>query len=274
MGQRRLSHTLNHLFQLNQDCTMTTLQNKIALITGGSRNIGRETALRLAAQGADIVITYREQEDAATQTVKDLQALGVRAAALQVNLTGTAQLPAFVTQFKKQLADWGRQDFDFLINNAGTLRIATFDKVTEDDLDTTFNTNYKSVFFLTQHLASAIAENGRIVNLGSGTARIAFAPLVSYGPLKAALQSLTLYLASFLGKRGITVNAVAPGGLDDDFNAPLFAMMPAKDYIKANTAVDRVGLPQDVGGVVAFLCSPQASFISGAVLNIDGGYHL
>ncbi len=251
-----------------------TLKGKIALITGGNRNIGRDTALRLAAQGADIVITYREQKDSAAQTVKDLQALGVRAAALQVNLTGTAQLPTFVAQFKQQLADWGRQDFDILVNNAGTLRIATFDKVTEDDLDTVFNTNYKSVFFLTQHLASLIANNGRIVNLGSGTARIAFGPLVSYGPIKAALQSLTLYLASFLGKRGITVNAVAPGGLDDDFNAPLFAMMPAKDYIKANTAVDRVGLPQDVGGVIAFLCSPEAAFVSGAVINIDGGYHL
>jgi NAD(P)-dependent dehydrogenase (short-subunit alcohol dehydrogenase family) len=250
------------------------LKGKVALVTGGNRNIGRETALRLAAQGADIVITYREQKDSAAQTVKDLQALGVRAAALQVNLTGTAQLPAFVAQFTQQLAEWGRKDFDILINNAGTLRIATFDRVTEDDLDTVFSTNYKSVFFLTQHLAALIANQGRIVNLGSGTARIAFGPLVSYGPIKAALQSLTLYLASFLGKRGITVNAVAPGGLDDDFNAPLFAMMPAKDFIKANTAVDRVGLPKDVGGVIAFLCSPEASFVSGAVINIDGGYHL
>jgi NAD(P)-dependent dehydrogenase (short-subunit alcohol dehydrogenase family) len=250
------------------------LKGKVALITGGNRNIGRETALRLAAQGADIVITYREQKDSAANTVADLRALGVRAAAIQVNLTGTSQLPAFVNQFKQQLADWGRKDFDILINNAGTLRIATFDRVTEDDLDTVFNTNYKSVFFLTQHLAALIADNGRIVNLGSGTARIAFGPLVSYGPIKAALQSLTLYLASFLGKRGITVNAVAPGGLDDDFNAPLFAMMPAKDYIKSNTAVDRVGVPKDVGGVIAFLCSPEASFVSGAVINIDGGYHL
>jgi NAD(P)-dependent dehydrogenase (short-subunit alcohol dehydrogenase family) len=253
---------------------MNTLTGKIALITGGNRNIGKETALALAKEGADIVITYREQKDSAAATVAELQALGVKAAAIQVNLTGTSQLAGFVAQFKAQLKAWGRDDFDFLINNAGTLRIATFDRVTEDDLDTVFATNYKSVFFLTQHLQGLIANNGRIVNLGSGTARIAFGPLVSYGPLKAALQSLTLYLASFLGKRGITVNAVAPGGLDDDFNAPLFAMMPAKDFIKANTAVDRVGIPKDVGGVIAFLCSPQASFVNGAVLNIDGGYHL
>lgn len=253
---------------------MNTLKGKIALVTGGNRNIGRETALRLAQMGAHVVITYREQTDSAAKTVIDLQALGVQAAAIQVDLNGTSQLPAFVAKFKKQLADWGRQDFDILINNAGTLRIATFDKVTEDDLDAVFNTNYKSVFFLTQHLASLLADNGRIVNLGSGTARIAFGPLVSYGPIKAALQSLTLYLASFLGKRGITVNSVAPGGLDDEFNAPLFAMMPAKDYITANTAVARIGLPKDVAGVIAFLCSSEASFVSGAVVNIDGGYHL
>jgi NAD(P)-dependent dehydrogenase (short-subunit alcohol dehydrogenase family) len=253
---------------------MSTLKHKVALVTGGNRNIGRETALALAREGADVVITYRAQADSAAQTVMDLQALGVRAAALQVDLTGTAQLPAFVERFQQQLAQWQRKDFDILVNNAGTLRIATFDKVSEDDLDAVFATNYKSVFFLTQKLVGSMADQGRIVNLGSGTARIAFGPLVSYGPLKAALQSLTLYLASFLGKRGITVNAVAPGGLDDDFNAPLFAMMPAKDYIKANTAVARVGVPNDVGGVIAFLCSPQASFISGAVLPVDGGYHL
>jgi NAD(P)-dependent dehydrogenase (short-subunit alcohol dehydrogenase family) len=253
---------------------MSTLNNKLALVTGGNRNIGRETALALARQGADVVITYHQQADSAAATVKDLQALGVKAAALQVSLTGTAQLPAFVERFQQQLAAWGRKDFDILVNNAGTLRIGTFDKISEDDLDAVFNTNYKSVFFLTQKLAGLMANHGRIVNLGSGTARIAFGPLVSYGPLKAALQSLTLYLAAFLGPRGITVNAVAPGGLDDDFNAPLFAMMPAKDYIKANTAVARVGVPNDVGSVIAFLCSPEASFISGAVLPIDGGYHL
>jgi NAD(P)-dependent dehydrogenase (short-subunit alcohol dehydrogenase family) len=253
---------------------MSTLNKKLALVTGGNRNIGRETALALARAGADVVITYHQQADSAAATVKDLQALGVKAAALQVSLTGTAQLPAFVERFQQQLAAWGRQDFDILVNNAGTLRIGTFDKISEDDLDAVFNTNYKSVFFLTQKLAGLMADHGRIVNLGSGTARIAFGPLVSYGPLKAALQSLTLYLAAFLGARGITVNAVAPGGLDDDFNAPLFAMMPAKDYIKANTAVARVGVPNDVGSVIAFLCSPEASFISGAVLPIDGGYHL
>jgi NAD(P)-dependent dehydrogenase (short-subunit alcohol dehydrogenase family) len=255
---------------------MTTLKGKIALVTGGNRNIGRETALALAGRGADVVITYREQQDTAAQTVKDLEALGVRAKALQVDLTGTKSLQKLVADFKDVLTSWGRSNFDILINNAGTLRLGTFDSIKEEDLDAIYETNYKSVFFLTQHLMNDIADGGRIVNLGSGTAKIAFGPLVSYGPMKAALQSLTLYLASFLGKRQITVNAVAPGGLDDDFNALLFNKIfpPARDYIKSNTAVGRLGMPDDVGGVIAFLCSPEASFISGAVLPVDGGYHL
>lgn len=254
----------------------STLKGKIALVTGGNRNIGRETALALAQRGADVVITYREQQDTAAQAVKDLEILGVRAKALQVDLMGTGGLESFITEFRAILKSWNRANFDILINNAGTLRLGTFERITEEDLDAVYNTNYKSVFFLTQHLMNDMADGGRIVNLGSGTAKIAFGPLVSYGPMKAALQSLTLYLASFLGKRNITVNAVAPGGLDDDFNALLFNQIfpPAREYIKSNTAVGRIGMPHDIGGVIAFLCAPEASFISGAVLPVDGGYHL
>jgi NAD(P)-dependent dehydrogenase (short-subunit alcohol dehydrogenase family) len=251
------------------------LNGKAALVTGGGRSIGRETALGLAGKGADVIITYKENAEAARATVQDLESLGVRAAAFQVNLTGTQEIDRLVGHVRDQLSAWGRSDLDILVNNAGVLRLATFDKVTEDDVDYNFLTNYKSVFFLTQKLMPLLADGGRVVNLGSGTARIAFGPLVSYGPFKAALQSLTLYLASFLGKRGITVNAVAPGGLDDDFNAPLFHMMPpARDYIASNTALGRMGLPKDVSGVITFLCQPEASFISGAIINIDGGYHL
>ena len=253
----------------------TSLTNKIALVTGGSRNIGRETALALAQHGADVVITYRERRDSAENTVQDLQALGVRAAALQIDLTGTAQLDGFVTAFRAVLKEWGRDSFDILVNNAGILRLATFDVVTEEDMDAIYQVNYKSVFFLTQRLMNDIADNGRIINLGSGTARIAFAPLVSYGPLKAAIQQLTIYLASFLGNRGITVNAVAPGGLDNEFNADLFERMPqARGYLQGNTAVGRIGQSTDIGGVIAFLASEAASFISGAIVPVDGGYHL
>jgi NAD(P)-dependent dehydrogenase (short-subunit alcohol dehydrogenase family) len=252
-----------------------SLHGKVALITGGSRNIGRNVAMALGAQGADVVLTYREREAEARRAVVELQGLGVRAEALQIDLTGSAQLPKLIDSFKSVLARWQHPQFDILINNAGALRLGSFEEITEADIDHIYQTNYKSVFFLTQQLGPLLTDGGRIVNLGSGTARIAFGPLISYGPFKAALQSLTLYLASHFGGRGITVNAVAPGGLDDDFNAPLFERMPvARDYIISNTALKRIGVPKDIGEVVAFLCTPQAGFISGAIVPIDGGYHL
>ncbi|MEM9057463.1 MAG: SDR family oxidoreductase [Pseudomonadota bacterium] len=251
------------------------LKGKIAIVTGGSRNIGRQTALRLASAGADVIVTYRQSAGAANAAVEEMTALGGRAAALQADFTGTAGLDALVTAVVAKLGEWGRDGFDVLINNAGALRRGLFEAVSEDDLDYLYQTNYKSVFFLTQKLAPLLADNGRIVNLGSGTARIAFGPLVAYGPLKAALTSLTLYLASYFGGRGITVNTVAPGGLDDDFNADLFDEMPqARDYIRGNTALGRIGMPNDVAGVIEFLCRPEASFVSGATINVDGGYHL
>ena len=251
------------------------LKGKVALVTGGSRNIGRATALSLGKMGADVVVTYVQNQSGAVKTVEELKLLGVQAKAIQVNLTGISELDGFIREFKTVLSNWGRSNFDILINNAGTLKLGTFDAITEEDLDRIYQTNYKSVFFLTQKLMADLADGGRIVNLGSGTAEIAFAPLVSYGPMKAAIHSLTSYLASFVGDRKITVNAVAPGGLDDDFNSELFEQMSsAKDYITSNTAIGRIGKPNDIGNVIAFLCTEEASFINGAVVPIDGGYHL
>jgi NAD(P)-dependent dehydrogenase (short-subunit alcohol dehydrogenase family) len=250
--------------------------NKTAIVTGGNRNIGKEAALALASQSVDIIFTYNKRIDQATETLNELNALGIKATAMQINFETTFEIKPFVEKVKTTLTEWGKTGLDILINNAGTLRIAPFNNVTEADLDAIYGTNYKSIFFLTQALLPILNEGGRVVNLGSGTAKIAFGPLVSYGPMKAALQSLTVYLASFLGSRKITVNAVAPGGLDDDFNAPLFNVIfpPAREYIKSNTAVGRLGMPNDVGHVIAFLCSEGASFISGAIIPIDGGYHL
>ena len=250
--------------------------NKTAIVTGGNRNIGREAALALASKSVDIIITYKERKEQATETANELKALGVKATAIQIDFETTSGIKPFAEKVKTTLAEWGKTGLDILINNAGTLKIAPFDKVTEADLDAIYGTNYKSIFFLTQALLPILNNDGRIVNLGSGTAKIAFGPLVAYGPMKAALQSLTVYLASFLGSKRITVNAVAPGGLDDDFNAPLFNVIfpPAREYIKSNTAVGRLGMPNDIGHVIAFLCSAEASFINGAVIPIDGGYHL
>ncbi|MEO1023131.1 MAG: SDR family oxidoreductase [Bacteroidota bacterium] len=255
--------------------TSHSLSGKIALVTGGSRNIGKETALALAKHGADVIITYVNNAEAAQQTVSELEAHKARAKALQVDLTGTQHIPAFKQTVASVLEEWTSEHLHILVNNAGIAHFAPFDQVTEKDLDAIYNVNYKSVFFLTQAFSDLIADGGRIINLGSGTATHVFAPLVSYGPLKAAIEQLTKYLAGFLGNRRITVNAVAPGGLDNEFNAGLFQNMPqARDYIASQTAVGRVGVSGDIGQVIAFLSSDEASFISGSIIPVDGGFHL
>ncbi|MEM9049072.1 MAG: SDR family oxidoreductase [Pseudomonadota bacterium] len=253
-----------------------TLAGKTALVTGGSRNIGRLTALELASKGADIVLTYRSQSAAAEAVVAEIRALGQRAKALQADFGQDGNAADLAERALGVLDSWDKAQLDILINNAGTLRIGGFDQITAGDLDAIYTTNFKSVVLLTQALVPHMAEAGRIVNLSSGLANGAFPPLIAYGPLKAALQAMTLYWAQILGPRQITVNAVAPGGLDDDFNAQLFnQIIPgARDYIANGTALGRVGLPEDVSGVIGFLCEPKAGFVTGAVLKIDGGFKL
>jgi len=250
--------------------------NKTALVTGGDRNVGKETALALADKSVDIIITYNVRIDLAEQTVNELKSKGVNARAFQIDFSNTSGIANLVENVKLTLQEWNRDGLDILINNAGILRIATLDRITEEDLDANYNINFKSVLFLTQNLLPVLKDGGRIVNIGSRTSQIAFAPLISYGPIKAAVQSLTLYLASFLGKRQITVNAVSPGGLDDDFNANLFnnILPQARGYMASQTALGRIGFPNDVSKVICFLCSDEAAFINGAIIPIDGGYHL
>lgn len=254
---------------------MNTLENKVALVTGGSRSLGKAVALRLAKAGAHVCLTYHSQAGAAEQTVAEIVALGRKAAAFQVDLEGTANLATFVEQFKGILDEWGSDKFDILVNNAGTLCRKPFAMVTEADLDAQYNTNFKSVFFLTQHLVNDLRDGGRIINLGSGTTRTALEPLIAYATMKSAIELLTQYLAKELGRRQITVNVVSPGALDTDFNKELFEARPgAKDHIASITALGRVGVPQDVAGVIAFLCTAEAGWITGQRLEVSGGAHL
>lgn len=252
------------------------LNGKTALVTGGSRNIGRLTALELAAKGADVIVTYNSQADAAAEVVAEIEAAGQRGKALQADFSDSSNVTLLVSKAQETLSDWQAEGLDILINNAGAIRIGGFDQITGDDLDVIYTTNFKSVVLLTQALLPSLRDGGRIVNLSSGLANGVFPPLIAYGPMKAALQTMTLYWAQILGPRQITVNAVAPGGLDDDFNARLFdEIIPgARDYLTGSTALGRIGLPEDVSGVIAFLCDPKAAFVTGAVLKIDGGFKL
>ena len=181
-----------------------SLHGKTALVTGGSRNIGRLTALELASKGADVILTYHSQSDAAASVVAEIEAMGQHARALQADFSDSANVSGLVTQVEDILTKWAPGGLDILINNAGTLRIGGFDQITGDDLDAVYTTNFKSVVLLTQALAPLLRDGGRIVNLSSGLANGVFPPLIAYGPLKAALQAMTLYWAQILGPRQIT----------------------------------------------------------------------
>ncbi len=254
---------------------MNTLENRVALVTGGSRSLGKATALRLAALGADVCLTYHSQAEAAEEVVAEIEGMGRKAVALQADFAGTAHLASFVEQFKGVLGSWETDKFDILVNNAGVLTRKPFAYVREADLDAQYNTNFKSVFFLTQTLVGDMRDGGRIINLGSGTTRTAFAPLIAYATIKSAVELFSQYLAKELGPRQITVNAVSPGALDTDFNKGLFEEMPgAKDYIASITALGRVGAAQDAAGVIAFLCTDEACWITGQRLEVSGGAYL
>lgn len=254
---------------------MSSLKGKIALITGGSRNLGRNAAQHLADVGADIIITYVRNEAAAKETLADLQARGVRAAAIQVDLTGAASLDWFKKAFTDQLKDWGTDKFDILVNNAGITSEHPFGQIPEEELDRLYQTNYKSLVLLTQLLEPMIKDGGRIITMGTGLTRVTFSPMVVYAGMKAAVETFTRYLAADLGPRGITVNAVAPGGIDNDFNAARFEKMPQmKEYLASQTALGRIGKTEDIGPITAFLASEDAGWITGQRIEASGGFKL
>lgn len=254
---------------------MADLKGRIALITGGGRSLGRNAAECLAEAGADIVITYVHNEAAAFETVADLERRGVRAAALQVDLNGVADVTAFKAAFAAQLKDWGADQFHILVNNAGVSSVSAFGAIPEDELDRLYETNYKSVVMLTQALEPMIADGGRIIMMGTGLTRVAFSPMVVYAAMKAALETFTRYLAADLGKRGITVNALAPGGIDNAFNAERFEKAPEeKNYLASQTALGRIGRTEDIGPITAFLASDAAGWITGQRIEASGGFKL
>jgi NAD(P)-dependent dehydrogenase (short-subunit alcohol dehydrogenase family) len=254
---------------------MSDLKGKIALITGGGRSLGRNAAQHLADAGADVVITYVRDEAAAADTVVDLERRGVRAAALQVDLSGSASLPRFKQAFIAQLADWGADRFDILINNAGITSEHPFGQIPETELDHLYETNYKSLVLLTQHLEPLIKDGGRIITMGTGLTRVTFSPMVVYAAMKSAVETFTRYLAADLGKRGITVNALAPGGIDNDFNADRFEKAPhIREFLASQTALGRLGQTEDIGPITAFLASDAAGWISGQRIEASGGFKL
>lgn len=244
-------------------------KNKIALITGGSRGLGKNMALAIARKGLDLVITYNSNKAAADEVVGQAQSMGRKATAFQLDTSNVQQFEPFTSDLKKYLGD---AKIDYLINNAGTALYAGVADTTEAQMDAIFNIHFKGVFFLTQKILPMINDGGGIVNISSGLTRLVNPGSSVYGSMKAAVETLTRYLAKELGGRKIRVNVVAPGAIETDFgNGRVRDNKDINEHIAAITALGRVGLPDDIGGVVAFLCSDDAYWINAQRIEVSGG---
>lgn len=248
---------------------------KIALITGGSRGLGRNTALKLARDGADIILTYRERKTDGEATLAEIQQLGRKAALLQLDVAKTSGFAAFSQVLADALQSvWNRTSFDFLINNAGIDRASPFAEATEQDFDELMNVHIKGPFFLTQKLLPLIADGGRIVNTSTGLARFAIPGYAAYASMKGAIEVFTRYLAKELGPRRITANTVAPGAIETDFTRHALSDENIKNFLASQTALGRVGVPDDIGGVVSFLCSEEGRWVNAQRVEASGGMFL
>ena len=247
----------------------------IALITGGSRGLGRNTALHLARKGVDIVLTYNRNRAAADGVVAELQASGVKAAALPLDVSKSASFAAFAETLTATLKILDHDGLDFLVNNAGTGTHASFAETTEEQFDQMVDIHLKSTFFLTQRLLPLLRDGGRVVNTSSGLARFSLPGYAAYGAMKGGIETLTRYMARELGPRGISVNVVAPGAIETDFgggavrdNAQL------NSFVASVTAMGRVGQPDDIGAAVASLLTAEANWMTGQRLEASGGMFL
>jgi len=255
---------------------MTLSNTPIAVITGGSRGLGRNTALHLARKGVDVVLTYRSGREDAESAMAEIEALGRRAAILQLDTGETATFGGFAEALKSVLAEgWQRETFDFLVNNAGHGVYKPFAEITEAEFDGLTNVHVKGVFFLTQTLLPMIADGGHIVNISSGLARFALPGFSAYAAMKGAIEVLTRYQARELGERGIRVNTVAPGAIETGFGGGMVrdnAEMNA--HIAAATAMGRVGQPDDIGGAISSLLTGDFGWLTAQRIEVSGGQNL
>jgi NAD(P)-dependent dehydrogenase (short-subunit alcohol dehydrogenase family) len=253
---------------------MTTHTGKIALVTGGSRGLGRDAALQLAKKGFDIILTYQTKKESAEEVVKEIETAGQKAFALQLDIATTAGFDAFGNEVQTILnSHFGSRKLDALVNNAGVGVHANFEVTTEEQLDAMTNIHFKGPYFLTQKLLPLLNDGSSVVNTSSGLARFSFPGYSAYGAMKAAIDSLSRYQALELGSRKIRVNSVAPGAIATDFGGG--AVRDNADFNKmlaSQTALGRVGLPDDIGSVVAFLCSDDSKWINAQRIEVSGGF--
>ncbi len=253
---------------------MANYASKVVLVTGGSRGIGKDSALQLAKKGFDVITTYQTQKDSALEVIKEIQSIGRKAYTIQLDIANSSGFEVFVNELQQVLSKhFGGSKLDALVNNAGIGIYKSFHETSEAEIDTMVNIHFKGPFILTQKLLPLLNDAGSIVNISSALARFSFAGYSAYGPMKAAAESFTRYLALELGNRKIRVNAVAPGAIATDFGGG--AVRDNSDFqqsLASQTALGRVGLPDDIGSVVAFLCTDDSKWINAQRLEISGGF--
>lgn len=249
------------------------MKNKIALVTGGSRGLGKDMAVSIAKKGIDVIITCNNNEEKAKEVVNEVKALGVQAALLKLNMSDFYSLDGFVQQLKDLLqTKWNVSSFDFLINNAGMGATVPFEQVTEELFNDFLNVHFKGVYFLTQKCVPLLNNGGGIINISTGTTRFSNPGYSVYASMKGAVETLTKYLAKELGAKGIRANVVAPGPVETDFNNAFIRNNPqAKERMSGLSPLNRVGQADDIGSVVAFLCTEDAKWINAQRIEVSGG---
>ncbi|WEE32067.1 SDR family NAD(P)-dependent oxidoreductase [Klebsiella pneumoniae] len=252
------------------------MTQRIALVTGGSRGLGKNAALKLAAKGTDILLTYHSNRQAALDVVAEIEQKGVKAAALALNVGDSTTFDAFTSEVAQVLAQkWGRTTFDYLLNNAGIGLNAPFAETSEAQFDELMNIQFKGPFFLTQRLLPLLQDGGRILNVSSGLARFALPGYAAYAAMKGAMEVLTRYQAKELGGRGISVNIIAPGAIETDFGGgEVHDNAEVNRHIAAQTALGRVGLPDDIGDAIAALLSDELAWMNAQRVEVSGGMFL
>ena len=252
------------------------MASKIALLTGASRGLGKDSALQLAKKGFDIILTYQSKKEAADEVVKEIETLGQKAFALPLDIATTTGFDHFVTEVESILnTHFYSAKLDALVNNAGIGLSESFETTTEETLDAMTNIHFKGPYFLTQKLLPLLNDASSVVNTSSGLARFSMPGYAAYGAMKAAVDALSRYQALELGSRKIRVNSIAPGAIETDFGGGVVRdISDINKHLASETAFGRVGLPDDIGSVVAFLCSEESKWINGQRIEVSGGFKL
>ncbi|HEX4796833.1 MAG TPA: SDR family oxidoreductase [Humisphaera sp.] len=251
------------------------MTNKIALITGASRGLGRNAAVNLARRGVDIIFTYHSNQAEAQSLIREAEAVGRKAAGLRLDTGDIRAFDGFVADVRKTLQGWQRDRFDYLVNNAGTALHATIEQTSEEQFDRIVNVHFKGVYFLTQKLLPLMNDGGRIVNISSGLTRFALPGSSAYAAAKGAIEVLTRYMAKELGPRRITANVVAPGAIETDFSGGMVRDNPELNKRVAEmTALSRAGVPDDIGPMIAALLSDENRWVNGQRIEVSGGMAL